>query len=114
MYCDEQTLYGRHWGCDGYFDCLHFELCYYQGIEFCIRRGLKKFDPGAQGEHKVARGFIPTSTRSLHWIADSAFNQAIRDFVQREQQGVQRYIDAMSAHSPYNNDFQGERAAPAP
>jgi predicted N-acyltransferase len=102
MYCDDTTLYGRHWGCDQYLDSLHFELCYYQGIEFCIRQGLKRFDPGAQGEHKVSRGFLPTRTQSVHWMAKSPFNQAIADFVQQEQQGVQRYIDAVKQHSPYN------------
>ena len=104
MYCDDTTLYGRHWGCNQYVDSLHFELCYYQGIEFCIRNGLKKFDPGAQGEHKIARGFLPTATRSLHWMAYSPFNSAIRQFVEHEQKGVQQYIDAVAKHSPYNCD----------
>lgn len=101
MYCDDTTLYGRHWGCDGYVDSLHFEVCYYQGIEFCINNGLKRFDPGAQGEHKVARGFEPTRTQSLHWLTSSPFNQAIRQFVEREQAGVQNYIDAIKSHSPF-------------
>ncbi len=101
MYHDDSTLYGRHWGCRGYLDSLHFEVCYYQGIEFCIERGLRRFDPGAQGEHKVARGFVPTETRSLHWIAGRPFQQAIADFVQREQSGVRGYIQAVEAHSPY-------------
>lgn len=102
MYSDDTTLYGRHWGCNAYLDCLHFELCYYQGIEYCIRQGLKKFDPGAQGEHKVARGFLPTRTQSLHWLADSPFKNAIADFVMREQHGVSNYINAVQSHSPYN------------
>jgi predicted N-acyltransferase len=102
MYCDDTTLYGRHWGCDRYIDSLHFEVCYYQGIEICIERGLQRFDPGAQGEHKISRGFIPTRTRSLHWMAQSPFNQAIIQFVTREQSGVQRYIEAVTAHSPYS------------
>ena len=102
MYRDRDTLYGRHWGCDGYVDSLHFELCYYRGIEYCIEQGIGKFDPGAQGEHKVARGFEPTLTRSLHWLSDSPFHQAIGDFVSREQLGVQHYIDAVRDHSPYN------------
>ena len=101
MYCDDTTLYGRHWGCDGYIDSLHFELCYYQGIEICIERGLQLFDPGAQGEHKISRGFVPTRTQSLHWMAKSPFNQAIRQFVDREQTGVQHYIEAINEHSPY-------------
>ncbi len=102
MYSDDTTLYGRHWGCDNYIDSLHFEVCYYQGIEYCIKTGLKRFDPGAQGEHKIARGFVPTPTRSLHWMGQSPFRDAIRQFVEREQAGVQRYIDAVTAHSPYN------------
>ncbi len=102
MYRDDTTLYGRHWGCDRYIDSLHFELCYYQGIEYCIREGLTRFDPGAQGEHKIARGFEPTLTRSLHWMGQSPFRDAIRQFVEREQVGVEHYIDAVRDHTPYN------------
>jgi len=101
MYCDDKTLYGRHWGCDGYLDSLHFELCYYQGIDYCIANRLQRFDPGAQGEHKIARGFEPTETRSLHWIAERPFQQAIAEFVKREQNGVRGYIKAIRQHSPY-------------
>lgn len=103
MYHDDHTLYGRHWGCDGYLDSLHFELCYYQGIEFCIEKGLQRFDPGAQGEHKIARGFLPTRTRSLHWIADPPFRDAIGDFVEHEREAVMRYIGAVEHHSPYQS-----------
>ena len=102
MYSDDTTLYGRHWGCDRYVDCLHFEVCYYQGIEYCIRRGLQRFDPGAQGEHKIARGFEPTRTCSLHWMSDSPFNPAIRQFVQREQATVRQYMEMVAGRSPYN------------
>lgn len=101
LYHDDHSLYGRHWGCAGYLDSLHFEVCYYQGIDFCIEHGLNRFDPGAQGEHKIARGFIPTETRSLHWIADKPFQPAIADFVRREQTGVRGYIEAIARHSPY-------------
>ncbi len=103
MYSDDTTLYGRHWGCSEYVDALHFELCYYQGIEYCIQAGLAKFDPGAQGQHKIARGFLPTRTQSLHWLAESTFRKAIADFVAREQSGVSRYIEAIQTHSPYRN-----------
>ena len=103
MYRDRDTLYGRHWGCDGYVDSLHFELCYYRGIEYCIAEGIQRFDPGAQGEHKIARGFLPTRTRSLHWMTPSPFEQAIGDFVRREQEHVQLYMDAVSGYSPYNH-----------
>ncbi|MGI9318924.1 MAG: GNAT family N-acetyltransferase [bacterium] len=105
MYADDETLYGRHWGCQGYVDSLHFEVCYYQGIDYCLRKGLKRFDPGAQGEHKIARGFIPTETRSLHWIAGRPFQQAIAEFVEREQSGVRGYMRAVQAHSPYQQSI---------
>ena len=101
MYLDDQTLYGRHWGCQSYIDCLHFEVCYYQGIEICIERGLQRFDPGAQGEHKIARGFEPTRTRSLHWMAPSPFTEAIRQFVSQENSGIKQYISTVKLHSPY-------------
>ena len=102
MYLDDHTLYGRHWGCRDYLDCLHFEVCYYQGIEICIEHGLRLFDPGAQGEHKVARGFIPTRTRSLHWMAHGPFVPAIRQFAGHEKSGVKAYINAVERHSPYH------------
>ena len=101
MYRDDHTLYGRHWGCKGYLNSLHFEVCYYQGIDYCIRHQLQRFDPGAQGEHKVARGFVPTETRSFHWIAQPQFKNAIAEFVRREQKGVRGYIKAVKEHSPY-------------
>ena len=70
---DDEKLYGRYWGCLEEYDSLHFETCYYQGIEFCIEEKLKSFDPGVQGEHKIKRGFKPTETFSAHWIADGVF-----------------------------------------
>lgn len=108
MYADDKTLYGRHWGCDGYIDSLHFEVCYYQGIDYCLDRKLQRFDPGAQGEHKIARGFVPTETRSLHWIAGRPFRQAIAEFVQREQSGVRGYMRAVQAHSPYQRSARSD------
>lgn len=104
LYCDDQTLYGRHWGCSEYLDCLHFELCYYQGIEICIERKLSRFNPGAQGEHKVARGFTPTRTQSLHWLAHNPFFDAIAQFARRERASVSEYIAAATRHSPYHPD----------
>ncbi len=97
----ENTLFGRHWGCNTEFNSLHFELCYYQGLEYCINNGLKRFEPGAQGEHKIYRGFLPTKTWSAHWIAHPEFNTIIRKHVQHEQQGMQYYIDDMQSHSPF-------------
>ena len=109
MYLDDDTLYGRHWGCREMVDCLHFEVCYYQGIELCIERGLRRFDPGAQGEHKIARGFSPTPTRSLHYLAEPAFADAVARFVGHETSGVERYIDAVKRHSPYHADAACEQ-----
>lgn len=85
------TLYGRYWGAIRDIECLHFEACYYQGIEFCIEHGLQRFDPGAQGEHKIPRGFRPVLTYSQHWIAHPAFRQAIADFLHEEAAAVTQY-----------------------
>jgi predicted N-acyltransferase len=85
------TLYGRYWGCAEAFDSLHFEACYYQGLEYCIEHGLQRFDSGAQGEHKIARGFEPVPTYSLHWLKDPAFAEAIENFLTRERQAVKIY-----------------------
>jgi len=97
----DDCLYGRHWGCDADFNNLHFEACYYQGIEYCIAQGLTRFEPGAQGEHKISRGFLPTPTWSAHWIADTTFRSAIGDFLVRETQGIEHYIDELNDHSPF-------------
>ena len=96
-----RTLYGRHWGCSEEFNSLHFECCYYQGIEYCIREGLDYFDPGAQGEHKISRGFLPTPTWSSHWISNDSFRVAIKDFLDHETTGMMHYIEEMTSHSPY-------------
>jgi predicted N-acyltransferase len=94
-------LYGRVWGCDQYFNNLHFECCYYQGIDYCIREGLQCFDPGAQGEHKLARGFLPTLTWSGHWIAHPQFREAIEQFLQQELRYIDSYQSDLLDHSPY-------------
>jgi len=88
---DSQTLYGRYWGCDIDVPGLHFEACYYQGIEFAIERKLLRFDPGAQGEHKIQRGFEPTFTHSNHWLVEPMFYDAVADFVEGEAEEVTRY-----------------------
>lgn len=85
------TLYGRYWGCKQEFDCLHFEACYYRGIEYCIEHGLARFDPGAQGEHKIQRGFRPVETFSNHWIADERLRAAVEDFARREAPHIEAY-----------------------
>ncbi|WP_295542828.1 GNAT family N-acetyltransferase [uncultured Thiohalocapsa sp.] len=97
------SLYGRHWGCFKDYHSLHFEACYYQGLEHCIAHGLTRFEPGAQGEHKVARGFLPTRTWSAHWIADPRFRQPIGAFLEHEIDAVEDYIDEMRSHSPYKD-----------
>lgn len=94
---DGDSLYGRYWGCSREYDCLHFETCYYQGIEYCIRHGLKRFDPGAQGEHKIQRGFEPTTTLSCHWVAQPELDHAVGNFTREEQTHVEEYRrDAMT------------------
>lgn len=95
------TLYGRYWGAIRDVECLHFEACYYQGIEFCIEKNLKRFDPGAQGEHKIARGFHPVFTYSQHWIAHTGFREAINDFLEREREAVRHYQQDACAALPF-------------
>lgn len=95
------TLYGRYWGCLEDAPGLHFETCYHQGIEHAIVRGLQVFEPGAQGEHKIARGFLPVRTHSRHWFAHPGFRRAIADYLTREMQHLKRYRDAVMRHSPY-------------
>ena len=99
------TLYGRHWGCSENFDNLHFEACYYQGLEYCINNGLKYFEPGAQGEHKITRGFMPTKTWSAHWIAHPQFSESISNFLSHETKGMLHYIDELNEHSPFKKDI---------
>ena len=95
------TLYGRYWGATRQVPGLHFETCYYQGIDYCLREGLRRFEPGAQGEHKIARGFLPTLVHSRHWIAHPDFEEAIRAWCAEESASVRRYMDALAAHSPF-------------
>jgi hypothetical protein len=96
------TLYGRHWGSEQEFHSLHFEACYYQGIEYCIRSGLRHFNPGTQGEHKISRGFEPTYTWSAHWLADPRFRAAIDEYLQREQHHIAAYLHETETHLPFH------------
>ncbi len=98
------TLFGRYWGCVKEAEFLHFEACYYQGIEFCIERGLEKFDAGAQGEHKVQRGFRPMATWSNHWIGHERFAEAVGDFIDREAEQVKGNIEATEGWLPFRFD----------
>ena len=102
FFVGEDALYGRYWGAGGNYHSLHFETCYYQGIEYCIERGLKRFEPGTQGEHKVPRGFEPTLVGSAHYVADERFAAAIRDFAAREARSVDHYAAAVKEHVPYH------------
>ena len=95
------TLYGRYWGTFGQLPGLHFETCYYQGIEYCLREGLARFEPGAQGVHKIARGFLPTPVRSRHWIADPTFAMALREWCAEESAEVDRHAAMLSQRSPF-------------
>lgn len=97
----DEALYGRYWGCRGNYHSLHFELCFYQGIAYCLREGMRRFEPGAGGEHKIARGFTPTVVRSLHWIADPGMRRLLDQYLQRQQAGVQEYRDEAAEHLPF-------------
>jgi predicted N-acyltransferase len=97
------TLYGRYWGAGETSPGLHFETCYYQGIEYCLSEGLNIFEPGAQGEHKLARGFLPTFVRSRHWIADADFAGALKHWCAEETRSVQRYAATLASHSPFKS-----------
>jgi hypothetical protein len=97
----QHTFYGRYWGALQHLPCLHFETCYYQALEFCIERNIKVFEGGAQGEHKLARGFLPVKTISAHWLAHPEFSDAVERFLAREHQGIEEYVDELKEHSPY-------------
>lgn len=98
----DEVLYGRYWGAAANYHSLHFETCYYQGIEYCIEQGLKHFEPGTQGEHKVPRGFEPTTTWSAHWIADARFRRAIDHYLNDERASIDQYILQVEEHTPYH------------
>jgi predicted N-acyltransferase len=100
----DTVLYGRYWGADGDYDALHFETCYYQGIEHCIATGKQLFEPGTQGEHKISRGFVPAPVWSAHWLAHPEFFSAIGAYLREERRHVDQYIESISARSPYRDD----------
>jgi len=93
-------VYGRYWGAIEHVPCLHFETAYYQAIEYCINNQIQTFEGGAQGEHKMARGFLPTTIQSVHFIADPQFAKAVQHFLNREHQGIGAYVDELAEHSP--------------
>jgi predicted N-acyltransferase len=104
FYQGGDTLYGRYWGAAADFHSLHFETCYYQGIDYCIERGIQHFEPGTQGEHKIARGFGPAKTTSAHWIADPQFARAIRSHAAQERDAVDSYIESVHEHLPFHRE----------
>jgi predicted N-acyltransferase len=93
--------YGRYWGSTEYVPCLHFEACYYQPLQWCMANGFQRFEGGAQGEHKMARGLLPVGTRSAHWLAHPQFSEAVADFLAREGQGIEAYVNELREHSPF-------------
>ena len=103
FFVDQHQLYGRYWGCTEYFPNLHFELCYYQGIEFCIEHKLQGFNPGTQGEHKIQRGFEPILTHSYHWIKQVEFRPAIKAFCTQERQELRAYQQQCRQALPFKN-----------
>lgn len=109
-----ETLFGRNWGCIEDHRFLHFEVCYYQAIDFAISRGLKRVEAGAQGSHKVARGYLPQATRSAHWIADASFRDAVARFLDDERDYVEQDIAWVEAHTPFkaNTDLTALRNIP--
>ncbi len=103
LFLDEQTVYGRYWGSLEYHPCLHFETAYYQPLEFCIANQIRYFEGGAQGEHKMARGFLPKTTYSAHHVNHPAFRDAIERFLQREQIGMDNYMHELHEHNPFSD-----------
>jgi len=109
FFWSEEALYGRYWGASAQHHSLHFETCYHQGIEFCIERGIQRFEPGTQGEHKVSRGFVPANTWSMHWIVDPRFRAAIGDYLRREGTHVDEYARDIESHVPYRDARRNAR-----
>ena len=95
------TLYGRYWGCVADYPCLHFELCYYQAIDWAIAHGLSRVEAGAQGEHKLARGYLPSAVHSLHWIADPGFAKAVARYLDQERRAVGEEMEILTAYGPF-------------
>lgn len=101
------TLFGRYWGCTQDHPCLHFELCYYRAIDWAIAQGLQRVEAGAQGEHKLARGYLPTPVHSLHWIAHEGFSRAIGEYLAAERDAVEEDIDVLTAYGPFRRSTDG-------
>jgi predicted N-acyltransferase len=106
LFHDADAIYGRYWGAVEYVPCLHFEASYYAPMEWAIAQRLKRFEGGAQGEHKMARGFLPVQTNSFHWLAHPAFNDAIANFLARETGGIESYLDELRERNPLRDGKQ--------
>lgn len=98
------VLFGRYWGCIADVPCLHFELCYYQAIDWAIAHGLNRVEAGAQGEHKLARGYLPVATHSLHWIRDPGFSEAVARYLTEEAEAVDDEIEVLTSYGPFRKD----------
>ncbi|OWU82461.1 GNAT family N-acetyltransferase [Phaeobacter sp. 22II1-1F12B] len=96
-----KTLFGRYWGCVEHHPCLHFELCYYRAIDFALENGLPRVEAGAQGEHKLARGYLPCETHSLHWVGNPGFARAIKDYLDAEREAVAEEIEILTEYGPF-------------
>ena len=96
-----RTAFGRYWGALAHIPCLHFEACYYRPLAWCIEQRMRRFEGGAQGEHKMARGLLPVQTWSAHWLAHPQFSAAVADFLQREGAGVAQYLDELNERRPF-------------
>jgi hypothetical protein len=101
------TLYGRYWGCTQDHPCLHFELCYYRAIDWAIAHGLQKVEAGAQGDHKLARGYLPAPVYSLHWIANEGFARAVGEYLTAERNAVEEDIEVLTAYGPFRRSTDG-------
>ena len=101
---DRRAAWGRYWGSTEYVPNLHFEACYYQPLAWCIANGYERFEGGAQGEHKMARGLLPVRTRSAHWLRDERFAAAVADFLASEGEGIEQYVDELRERNPFKDD----------
>jgi predicted N-acyltransferase len=101
---ERRAAYGRDWGTTRFVDCLHFEACYYQPLQWCISQGIERFEGGAQGEHKMARGLLPTPTASSHWLAHPAFARAVDEFLLAERGGMAQYVDELNERLPFRRE----------
>ncbi len=103
------TLFGRYWGCTEQHPFLHFELCYYQAIDWALAHGLRRVEAGAQGEHKIARGYLPVACHSLHWIAEPAFRRAVDQYLRAERAAVDEEIEVLTQYGPFRRDHREEQ-----